>query len=57
MEPEQKNELNEALLNADAPPSPSDDGEPKRNSKSSLIQKIIEISEREGIPRSTPIQN
>ena len=49
MESGEAEQLNEALLATEAPlPSPPE--EPKRNSKQALIDKILEISERDGIP-------
>ena len=42
-------QLNDELLEAEVPVTVESD-EPKRNSKQALIQKIIEISENDGIP-------
>ena len=49
LELKEESELNEELLSADTPCEQQDTG-PRRNSKQGLIEKIIEISERDGIP-------
>ena len=49
MEQEDFGALHTELLEAGAP-SPDPSVEPKRNSKQSLIEKILELSEQEGIP-------
>jgi len=49
MENEDFEQLNADLLEADGPPVETAT-EPKRNSKHALIQKILEMSEQEGIP-------
>ena len=55
MESGEAEQLNQALLATEVP-TPSPPEEPKRNSKQALIDKILEISERDGIP-ITPIPN
>ena len=43
--------LNDELLEPETPESPdAEDPQPKRNSKQALIAKILELSERDGIP-------
>jgi hypothetical protein len=52
MEPiEDVSELRDDLLAAAHPvETPDEDGPPKRNTKQALIEKIIEVSQKEGIP-------
>ena len=50
MEPIQENELKEDLLAAAHPEPEPEETQPKRNTKQALIDKIIEVSQKEGIP-------
>ena len=47
-QPAKIEELNEELLEAAAPEAPKE--EPKKNTKQALLNKILEVSERSGIP-------
>jgi len=57
MEPEENqniapepNKLNEELLNAAQPQETVEKAPPKKNTKQALLEKILEVSERDGLP-------
>ena len=50
MEPQEQQNLQDELLEAANPPEPQTDAPPKKNTKQALLEKILQVSERDGIP-------
>ena len=48
--PESNEELREELLSAAVPSEPVEKEPPKKNTKQALLEKILEVSERDGLP-------
>ena len=49
-QPEDTQELRQELLDAANPPPPVEKQPPKKNTKQALLEKILEVSERDGLP-------